>query len=317
MHELGLVHSKPHKKCARIVGEVLGKFHPHGDVAVYDALVRMAQNFSLRYPLVDGQGNFGSIDGDNAAHMRYTEARMSKIAEELLIDIDKETVDFAPNFDSSLKEPVILPSRFPNLLVNGSSGIAVGMATSIPPHNINEITDAIVFLIDNPTATVDEVMLKVSGPDFPTGGVICGRNGIIEAYKQGKAKLRVRGKTEISEGRIIVTEIPYQVNKSQLLEGVVELVKSGILEGIQNIRDESDRNGMRVVIGLKKMADANVVLNQLYKYTQLQTTFSVIFLALVDNEPKIMNLKEMIEQFIVHRKKIIIKKERAHISYLD
>jgi len=327
MQELGLEHSKPYKKCARIVGEVLGKYHPHGDVAVYDTLVRMAQDFSLRYPLVDGQGNFGSIDGDTAAAMRYTEARLAPIADDMLGDIDKDTVNFGPNFDASLKEPLILPAALPNLLVNGSSGIAVGMATNIPPHNLNEVADAIIYLLDNPEADIKDLMRYVKGPDFPTGGVICGRGGIKEAYSTGKGKLTVRAKATVEHQKngkdfIVITEIPYQVQKSSLIEAIAVLVDDKKVEGVSDIRDESDKDGMRVIVELKRDVEPQIILNQLFKHTQLETTFGIIMLALVENRPKILTLKEMLGYYIGHRKIIIRRRtqfeldkalKRAHI----
>ena len=327
MQELGLEHSKPYKKCARIVGETLGKFHPHGDVAVYDTLVRMAQDFSLRYPLVDGQGNFGSVDGDAPAAMRYTEARLASISDEMLGDIDKDTVNFGPNFDSSLKEPLLLPSVLPNLLVNGSSGIAVGMATNIPPHNLNEIADAIIYLLDNTTAEPKDLMRYVKGPDFPTGGVICGKQGIKEAYSTGRGKLTVRAKATVEHQKngkdlIVVTEIPYQVNKSTLIEAIAALVDDKKIEGISDIRDESDKDGMRIVVELKRDTESQIVLNQLFKHTQLENTFGIIMLALVENRPRVLNLRQILDCYIDHRK-IIIKRrtqfeldkalKRAHI----
>ncbi len=325
MNEMGMHHNKPFKKSARIVGEVLGKYHPHGDTAVYDSLVRMAQDFSLRYPLVDGQGNFGSIDGDNAAAMRYSEARLTKLAEEMLADIDKETVDFQQNFDASLKEPVVLPAKLPNLLINGSSGIAVGMATNIPPHNVGEIIDGTIAAIDNPEITVEQIMHHVKGPDFPTFGSIM-KHELREMYGTGKGKITIKAKAEIEtkkdRERIIITEIPYQVNKSTLVEEIADQVKSKTIQGISDIRDESNREGIRVVIELKKDAPAQVVLNQLMKYTRLTTTFGVIMLALVDNEPQLLNLKQMMEHFIHHREVVVrrrsefeLKKaqERCHI----
>ena len=322
MNELGLQSNKPTRKSARIVGETLGKFHPHSDVAVYDALMRMAQDFSLRYPLVICQGNAGSIDGDNPASMRYTEAKLSKLAEEMLEDIDKETVNFVPNYDNSLKEPSILPSKIPNLLINGSSGIAVGMATNIPPHNINEIINAIKLVIDNKDVDVNELIHVVKGPDFPTGGIISGKQGIIEAYKTGRGKILVRGKARIEQKRIIIEEIPYQVNKTLLIEGIAELVKDKKIEGISDIRDESDRKGMHLVIELKSNANAEVILNQLYQNTQLQQTFGIIMLALGDNKPKILNLKELIDIFVKYRFNVVTRRtnfelnkasKRAHI----
>ncbi|SFQ26237.1 DNA gyrase subunit A [Caldicoprobacter faecalis] len=319
MFELGVTPDKPYRKSARIVGDVLGKYHPHGDAAVYEAMVRMAQDFSIRYPLVDGHGNFGSIDGDSAAAMRYTEARLSKIAMELMADIGKETVDFMPNFDETLKEPTVLPSKFPNLLVNGSSGIAVGMATNIPPHNLGEVIDGTIALIDNPDITIEQLMKYIKGPDFPTGGIILGKEGIREAYTTGKGRIITRAKAEIEEmqngrARIVVTEIPYQVNKAKLIERIAELVRDKSIEGISDIRDESDKSGMRIVIELKKDANPNIVLNYLYKHTQMQETFGVIMLALVDGEPKIMNLKEMLTHYILHQKEVITRRTRYDLD---
>ncbi|WMM24714.1 DNA gyrase subunit A [Tissierella sp. MB52-C2] len=327
MDELSMSPDKPYRKSARVVGDVLGKYHPHGDSSVYDAMVRLAQDFNIRYPLVDGHGNFGSIDGDEAAAMRYTEARMTKLAMEMLRDIGKDTVDYRPNFDETLKEPIVLPSRFPNLMVNGSSGIAVGMATNIPPHNLKEVIDGIIMLIDSPDSTIDDLMTVVKGPDFPTAGHIMGKDGIRSAFKTGRGKIRVRAVTEIEEtnkGRhkIIVTELPYQVNKANLIEKIAEYVRDKKLEGISDLRDESDREGLRIVIEVKRDANPNVVLNNLYKYTQLQTTFGVIMLALVNDEPKILNLKEMLSYYVDHQKEIITRRtqydlnkaeERAHI----
>ena len=326
MQELGLEPQKGYRKCARIVGEVLCKYHPHGDSSVYDALVRMAQDFSLRYTLVDGHGNFGSVDGDSAAAMRYTEAKMNKIAVEMLRDIRKETVDFMPNFDGEEKEPVVLPSRYPNLLVNGSSGIAVGMATNIPPHNLGEIIDGTIMLIDNPETTVLELMTAIQGPDFPTGAIVMGKAGIRAAYETGKGKIVVRSKTEIEEengrNRIVVTEIPYQVNKAKLIENIADLVKDKKITGISDLRDESDREGMRIVIELKRDANPNVILNLLFKHTKMQDTFGVIMLALVDNEPKILNLKEVLTHYIEFQKEVVTRRTvfelnkaeaRAHI----
>jgi DNA gyrase subunit A len=311
MNEMGLTRGKSHKKSARIVGEVLGKYHPHGDVAIYDTLVRMAQDFSMRYPLVDGQGNFGSIDGDSAAAMRYTECRLAPIALEMLQDVDEETVDFVDNFDGSLKEPVVLPAKLPNLLVNGSSGIAVGMATNVPPHNLIEIADAVALMIDmqidGRDADLKDLMEVVKGPDFPTGGIIYGAAGIIEAYSSGKGRIRVRARSTIERdedtGRasIVVTEIPYVVNKSNLMEEIAELIKSKRIEGISDLRDESDKEGMRIVIDLKRDALEDVVLNQLFAHSQLQTTFGIINLALVNNQPRVLTLKEMLEYHIEHR----------------
>ncbi|NRY60973.1 DNA gyrase subunit A [Clostridium beijerinckii] len=326
LQELGLTPEKGYRKCARIVGDVLGKYHPHGDSSVYDALVRMAQDFSMRYMLVDGHGNFGSVDGDSAAAMRYTEAKMNKIAVEMLRDINKNTVDFMPNFDGEEQEPVVLPSRFPNLLVNGSSGIAVGMATNIPPHNLAEIIDGTIMLIDNPESTVLELMTKITGPDFPTGATIMGKAGIRAAYETGKGKIIVRANAEIEEenGRhsIIVTEIPYQVNKAKLVENIADLVKDKKITGISDLRDESDRDGMRIVIELKRDANPSVVLNLLYKHTKLQDTFGIIMLALVNNEPKVLNLKQILENYVEFQKEVITRRTifdlnkaeaRAHI----
>ncbi len=327
MDELGMGPDKQYRKSARLVGDVLGKYHPHGDSSVYDAMVRLAQDFNIRYPLVDGHGNFGSIDGDEPAAMRYTEARMTWLTTEMLRDIEKDTIDFRPNFDETLKEPVVLPSRFPNLLVNGSSGIAVGMATNIPPHNLREAIDAIVMLIDNPDASIDELMTKIKGPDFPTGAHIMGKDGIKTAYKTGRGKITVRAVAEIEESkkgryRIVVTEIPYQVNKASLVEKIAELVRDKKIEGISDLRDESDKEGMRIVIEIKRDANPNVVLNNLYKYTQLQTTYGIIMLALVDGEPKILNLKKMLSHYLAHQKVVITRRtqyelrkaeERAHI----
>jgi DNA gyrase subunit A len=327
MNELGLTPDKPHRKSARIVGDVLGKYHPHGDSAVYDAMVRMAQDFSIRIPLIDGHGNFGSIDGDSAAAMRYTEARMSKIALEMLRDINKNTVDFIPNFDETLKEPVVLPSRFPNILVNGASGIAVGMATSIPPHNLGEVIDGVIKVIDNPDVEIKELLKVVKGPDFPTGAIIMGKSSIKEAYMTGKGKVTVRAKANIesvSGNRhiIVITEIPYQVNKSKLIEKIADLVREKKIDGISDIRDESDRKGMRIILELKRDVNPNVVLNLLYKYSQLQDTFSIIMLALVDGQPRILNLKDILVNYLNHQKEIVKRRtiydldraeERAHI----
>jgi len=326
MQELGLYPEKGYRKCARIVGDVLGKYHPHGDSSVYDALVRMAQDFSMRYMLVDGHGNFGSVDGDGAAAMRYTESKMNKIAIEMLRDINKNTVNFMPNFDGEEEEPVVLPSRFPNLLVNGSSGIAVGMATNIPPHNLGEIIDGTVMLIDNPDVTVLDIMTKIKGPDFPTGATIMGKAGIRSAYETGRGKIVVRANAEIEaengRNKIIVTEIPYQVNKAKLIENIAELVKDKKITGISDLRDESDRDGMRIVVELKRDANPNIVLNLLYKHTKLQDTFGVIMLALVNNEPKVLNLKQILENYIEFQKEVITRRTifdlnkaeaRAHI----
>ena len=319
MSELGMTPDKPFRKSARIVGDVLGKFHPHGDSSVYDAMVRLAQDFNMRYMLVEGQGNFGSVDGDGAAAMRYTEARMSKICTYMLQDIEKDTVDFMPNFDETLMQPKVLPSRFPNLLVNGSSGIAVGMATNIPPHNLGEVIDGAICLIDHPDATLDDLMEHIKGPDFPTGGVILGRSGIREAYHTGRGRIVTRAKTEIESlgngrERIIVTEIPYAVNKARLIEKIAELVHEKRLEGVSDIRDESDRKGMRIVIELKRDVQPQVVLNFLYKHTQLQDTFGVIMLALVDGEPRVLSLKEMLHYYILHQEDVVTRRTRYDLD---
>ncbi|AKB57273.1 DNA gyrase subunit A [Methanosarcina barkeri] len=327
MKEAGITHDKPYKKSARVVGDVLGKYHPHGDTAVYDTIVRMVQDFSLRYPLIDGQGNFGSIDGDSAAAMRYTEVRMDKIAEEMLVDIDKETVPFMPNYDGSMEEPEVLPAKLPNLLVNGSTGIAVGMATNMAPHNIVEVIDGILMLIENPDITIPELMTVIKGPDFPTGAHILGTAGIKSAYMTGRGALKIRAVAEIQEfkkdrQRIIVTELPYQVNKARMIENIAQLVRDKIIMGISDLRDESDREGIRVVIELSRGTNPKVVLNQLYKHTQMETTFGVINLALVDGKPKELNLKELLEIYLEYRMEIIQKRtlyglkkseERAHI----
>ncbi|HZW39515.1 MAG: DNA gyrase subunit A [Syntrophothermus sp.] len=319
MSELGVSYNKGYKKSARIVGEVLGKFHPHGDTAVYDTMVRMVQDFSLRYPLVDGQGNFGSVDGDSAAAMRYTEARLARIADEMLRDLDKNTVDFAPNFDDTLQEPTVLPSYLPNLLVNGSSGIAVGMATNIPPHNLNEVIDGLIALIKNPDLTSEKLMKYVTAPDFPTGGIIYGYTGVKEAYTTGRGRIVIRAKANIetlknSRENIIITELPYQVNKANLIEKIAELVRGGTLSDISNIRDESDRDGMRVVIELKRDSQPAVVLNQLFKHTSMQTTFGVINLALVNGIPKVLTLKEMMHHFIDHRMDVLIRRTKYELD---
>ncbi|MBI3600728.1 MAG: DNA gyrase subunit A [Nitrospinae bacterium] len=329
MYDMGNVWNKPYKKSARVVGDVIGKYHPHGDVAVYDAIVRMAQDFSMRYILVDGQGNFGSVDGDAPAAMRYTEIRMSQLTQGLLDDIEKETVKFGPNYDDSLKEPLVLPARFPNLLVNGSAGIAVGMATNIPPHNLSEVVDGIVAMIDKPDISVQELMKKyIPGPDFPTAGFIHGREGIKSAYETGRGIIQMRARSFIEKGKkgdresIIITELPYQVNKAKLIEKIAELVRDKKIEGISDLRDESDREGMRAVIELKKGENGQVILNQLYKQTQMQDTFGVIMIALVNNQPRVLNLKETLFYFIQHRREIVTKRtefelrkanERAHI----
>jgi len=319
MSELGLTPDKPFRKSARIVGDVLGKYHPHGDSAVYMSMVRMAQDFSTRYLLVDGHGNFGSVDGDAPAAMRYTEARLSDMSMELLRDIEKNTVDFYPNFDETLMQPSVLPSKFPNLLVNGTGGIAVGMATNIPPHNLAETIDAAVRLIDDPDADIGDLMEHLRGPDFPTGGIIMGTAGITQAYNTGRGRICVRAKAEIEEfkagrHRIIVTQIPYQVNKSALIEHIAELVQEKHLEGISDIRDESDKSGMRIVIELKKDVNANVILNRLYKHTQMQDTFGVIMLALVDGEPKVLNLKEILQHYLEHQKDVIVRRTRFDLE---
>ncbi len=312
MHELGLTSKVAYKKSARIVGDVIGKYHPHGDKAVYDALVRMAQDFSMRLELVDGQGNFGSIDGDNAAAMRYTEARMTKASEEILRDIDKDTIDFVPNYDDTLKEPDILPSRLPNLLVNGANGIAVGMATSIPPHRIDEIIDALVHVLENPNAGLDEILEFVKGPDFPTGGIIYGKAGIIEAYKTGRGRVKVRAKVHVEKTKnkeiIVLDEMPFQTNKAKLVEQISDLAREKQIEGISEVRDESDREGIRVVIELKRDAMSEIVLNHLYKLTTMETTFSIILLAIYNKEPKIFTLLELLRLFLNHRKTIIIRR---------
>ena len=327
MSELGLDYNKPYKKCARIVGEVLGKYHPHGDIAVYDTLVRMAQDFSMRYPLVDGQGNFGSIDGDSPAAMRYTEARLARIAGEMLRDLEKNTVEFAPNFDESLKEPLVLPSLLPNLLLNGASGIAVGMATNIPPHNLSDTIDAVVALIKTPDTPIDKLIKIIKAPDFPTGGIIFGYEGVKEAYKTGRGRIVIRAKANIEtqkNGRvsIVITEVPYQVNKANLIEKIADLVREKKIEDISDIRDESDRDGIRVVVELKRDSEPQVVLNNLYKHTQMQTTFGVIMLALVAGVPKVLDLKQMMEYFVEHRHEVVVRRtkfdldaaeKRAHI----
>jgi len=327
MNDMGLVSSKPYKKCARVVGEVLGKYHPHGDAAVYNSMVRMVQDFSLRYPLLDGQGNYGSVDGDNAAAMRYTEIRMAKISDELLRDINKETVDYSPNFDGSLIEPQVLPSNIPNLLVNGSSGIAVGMATSIPPHNLKEVSNALIKLIEDPDASVKDLMKYVKAPDFPTGAIICGLEGVRRAYKTGRGSVKLRAKVveeqlKQNKSALVVTEIPYMANKASIIEQIANLVKNKKIDGISDLRDESDRDGMRIMIELSRNANPEVVLNQLYNHTALQSTFGITTIALVDNQPRVLNLKEVLYYYLEHRREIIrrstkydLKKaeERAHI----
>jgi DNA gyrase subunit A len=319
MHDLGMSHNKPYKKSARIVGEVLGKYHPHGDTAVYDSMVRMVQDFSLRYPLVDGQGNFGSVDGDSPAAMRYTEARLARISEEMLRDLDKNTVDFVPNFDDSLQEPTVMPSYLPNLLINGSSGIAVGMATNIPPHNLGEVVDGLINLIKNPNITIEKLMKNIIAPDFPTAGIIYGYAGVKEAFLTGRGRIIVRAKANIEtqkNGRehIIITELPYQVNKANLIEKIAELVRAGKIDGISNLRDESDRDGLRVVIELKKDAQPPIVLNQLFVHTQMQTTFGVIMLALVNGVPKVLNLKEVLLHFLTHRMDVLIRRTKFELD---
>nr|HOP09307.1 DNA gyrase subunit A [Candidatus Methanofastidiosa archaeon] len=326
MFESGIVSNKPYKKSARVVGDVLGKYHPHSDTAVYDTLARMAQNFSMRYTLIDGQGNFGSVDGDSPAAMRYTEARMSKISEEMLQDINKDTVEFMPNYDNSLSEPTVLPSKIPNLLINGSSGIAVGMATKIPPHNLCEVVDGITAIIDEPTLGDLKLFDIIKGPDFPTGATIYGAEGIYSGYRNGRGSIKVRAKVEVEEKssgpRLIVKEIPYEVNKTTLIEQIAELVKNKVVNGIRDLRDESDRKGMRIVIELKKEANIEVLLNQLYKHTNMQTTFAMNMLALVDNQPKVLGLRDMITYFLEHRFNVIRNRtkfdlekalKRAHI----
>ena len=328
MNELNNDWDKPYKKSARIVGDVIGKYHPHGDMAVYDAIVRMAQDFSLRYPLIDGQGNFGSMDGDPPAAMRYTEIRMSKLSRELLEDIDKETIDFVPNYDESLVEPSVLPTKFPNLIINGSSGIAVGMATNIPPHNLVETINGLISLIENPEISIGELMVHIPGPDFPTGGFIHGREGIRSAYETGKGVIQLRARAIIERDRkgeresIIITELPYQTNKAKLIERIAELIEEKVIEGISNVRDESDREGMRVVIELKRNEVAEVILNQLYKHTQMQTSFGIILLAIHQNQPKLLSLKEMLHLFVQHRREVVTRRSlfdlkkaeaRAHI----
>ncbi|MCX7974974.1 MAG: DNA gyrase subunit A [Candidatus Aminicenantes bacterium] len=320
LYESGTSWNKPYKKSARIVGEVIGKYHPHGEAAVYDALVRMAQDFTMRYPLVDGQGNFGSIDGDPPAAMRYTEVRLTKLAEELMDDLDKDTVNFVPNYDGTLEVPEVLPAKFPNLLVNGASGIAVGMATNIPPHNLGEVIDGLIYLIEHPEATVEEIMRFIPGPDFPTGGYLFGKKGLIEAYRHGKGIIHIRAKTQIERGgkgereRVVVTEIPYMVNKAKLLEDVAALVNEKKIEGIADIRDESDREGLRIVFEIKKGELPEVILNNLYKHTALQTSFGIILLAIVDRQPKLMGLLEMMRYFISHRQDVVRRRTRFELK---
>ena len=328
MHELNNDFNKPYKKSARIVGDVIGKYHPHGDTAVYDTIVRMAQDFSLRYMLVDGQGNFGSVDGDNAAAMRYTEIRMSKIAHELLEDIDKETVDFGPNYDGSEQEPLIMPARIPNLLINGSSGIAVGMATNIPPHNLNEVVDACLLLLEKPESSIDALIKLIPAPDFPTAGIIHGTTGVKEGYRTGRGRVVMRGRTHVEKldkgnrEALIVDELPYQVNKKTFIEKIAELVNDKKIEGISDLRDESDKSGMRVVIELKRGENPDVILNNLYKQTQLQDSFGMNMVALIDGQPKLLNLKQILDAFLRHRREVTTRKtvfelrkarERGHI----
>jgi DNA gyrase subunit A len=328
MRELSNYHTRPHLKSARIVGDVIGKYHPHGDTAVYDTIVRMAQGFSMRYPLVDGQGNFGSVDGDAPAAMRYTEARMTRLDQELIADLDKETVDFVPTYDNSHQEPVVFPTKIPNLLINGSSVIAVGMATNIPPHNLTEVMDGLITLIDDPNCTVNQLMETITGPDFPTGGFICGRSGIREAYETGRGSIMMRAKHHIERNdksgkeSLVITEIPYQQNKSALVERIAILIKEKKIESISEVRDESDRQGMRIVLELKKHEIADVIINQLYTLTPLQKSFGIILLSIVNNKPEVLNLKQILEYFLLHRRTIVYRRtaydlkkaeERAHI----
>ena len=328
MNQMGLAHNRAHRKSAKIVGEIMGNYHPHGDSAIYDTLVRMAQDFNMRYVLVDGQGNYGSVDGDSAAAMRYTEIRMAKIAHDLLADLDKETVDFSPNYDGTEEMPDVLPTQVPNLLVNGSSGIAVGMATNIPPHNLNEVIGGAIALLDTPDIEIDELMEHVQGPDFPTGGIINGKAGIVQAYRSGRGPVYMRARAEViddektSKQSIIVTEIPYQLNKSKLIETIAELVKEKKIEGITELRDESDKDGLRIVIELRKGEMGDVVLNNLYAQTQMQSTFGINMVAIVDGQPRLLNLKEILDAFIRHRREVVSRrtsyllrkaKERGHI----
>jgi DNA gyrase subunit A len=320
MRELKNDWNKPYKKSARIVGDVIGKYHPHGDTAVYDTIVRMAQDFSLRYPLVNGQGNFGSVDGDPPAAMRYTEVRMMRLAHEMLADLDKDTVDFGPNYDESLTEPLVLPAKLPALLVNGSSGIAVGMATNIPPHNLTEVARAIKAVIDNPGISCPEIMTHIPGPDFPTAATIFGTQGIRDAYETGRGIIRVRARMMVEEDKktgqetIVTTELPYQVNKARLIEKIADLVKNKVLEGIRYVRDESDRQGMRIAIGLKRDQVAQVVINQLYKHTQMATSFGIIFIAVVNGRPQVLTLKEILEHFIFHRKDVVTRRTQFELD---
>ncbi|MBW1989974.1 MAG: DNA topoisomerase 4 subunit A, partial [Deltaproteobacteria bacterium] len=320
MRELKNDYNKPYKKSARVVGDVIGKYHPHGDTAVYDTVVRMAQDFNMRYPLVDGQGNFGSIDGDPPAAMRYTEVRMQKLAHQMLEDLDKDTVDWAPNYDETLTEPRILPSRVPNLLVNGSAGIAVGMATNIPPHNLGEIVDALLALIKKPDMTWRDLLAIVPGPDFPTGGIIHGRAGIHNAFKTGRGILKVRAKIEVETDKktekqtLVVTELPYQVNKARVIEKIAQLIKDRVIEGVAFVRDESDRRGMRIALGLKRDAFSEVVINQLFKHTQLESTFGVIMLAIVNGRPELLTFKEALQYFLAHRKQVVARRTRYELA---
>lgn len=318
MMELGLEPGRPYKKSARIVGEVMGKYHPHGDSPIYESLARMAQEFTMRYILVDGQGNFGSIDGDPPAAMRYTEARLKPLAMEMLADIEKDTVEFVPNFDESLVEPVVLPSKVPNLLINGSSGIAVGMATNIPPHNLGDVCDALILLIKNPDCTIDEIIQSIKGPDFPTGGIICGTQGIVEAYKTGKGIITIRGKIEVEEAKnhdnIVITEIPYEVNKASLVENIAHLIEEKKIGGVSHVRDESSKEGIRIVLEVKKGENTDIIINQLYSHTQLQTTYGIINLALVNRQPKLLSIKEMLELFLEHRRNIIIRRTQFDLK---
>jgi len=318
MMELGLEPGKPYKKSARIVGEVMGKYHPHGDAAIYESVARMAQDYSLRYPLIDGQGNFGSIDGDPPAAMRYTEARLNPLAMEMLADIEKDTVEFMPNFDESLVEPVVLPSKIPNLLINGSSGIAVGMATNIPPHNLGEVCDALIMMIKKPDCSIDDIMKFIKGPDFPTGGIICGTQGIVEAYTTGKGIITIRGKIEVEETKnhenIVITEIPYEVNKANLVESIAKLIEEKKIGGVSSVRDESSKEGIRIVLEVRKGENTDIIINQLYSHTQLQTTYGIINLALVNRQPRLLTLKEMLELFLEHRRDVIIRRTRFELK---
>jgi DNA gyrase subunit A len=314
MYHLGLLPNRPHKKSARIVGEVMGKYHPHGDQAVYDTMVNMAQGFSFRYPLIDGQGNFGSIDGDEPAAMRYTEARLAPIAEEFLSEIEENTVDFVPNFDDSLTEPVVLPAKVPNLLINGSWGISVGMTTQIPPHNLGEVVDALVHLIENPDAPLEELLQYIKGPDFPTGGIILGREGIEEAYRTGEGKIKVRGVARIEDHSIIISEIPFQVRKSTFVEAIANKVRSGDIDEISDLRDESDREGIRIVVELKRGSNPQLVLQKLYKYTPLEWTFGANFLVIVDGNPRKLTLKELLFYFLAHRREVVRRRTQFRLN---